>query len=108
MGEPKWTPGPWHWYVEDGSFMGLSGPDGQYDHILWSEICPACQKRGNRCTAPNDPNAHLIAAAPELYEALRDIVSIMPAYWDKIPDAIRRKAERGVVALAKARGEDAG
>ena len=64
------TPGPWEWTMEDASVMALYGPRGLEDHVLWSGICTACQETGNRCTAPNDANARLIAMAPGLLEAL--------------------------------------
>ena len=66
MSDASVTPGPWHWVFEDASVMALYGPDDERDFVLWSGICPACQKRGGRCTAPNDANADLIAKAPEL------------------------------------------
>ena len=107
MSEPKWTKGPWHWEVEDGSFMGLYRPDGPLgvdSFVMWAQICTACQERGNRCTAPNDANAHLIAAAPELYEALENVVKFQE--WIVLrppkPDTVYGRAVR---VLAKARGE---
>jgi len=58
------TPFPWRWMMEDGSVMALYGPRHEFHHVLWADICPACEKRGGRCTAPNDANAALIANAP--------------------------------------------
>lgn len=72
--QTKHTPGPWKWTAEDSSVLALYGPRGDEDHVLWSEICPACQKSGGRCTAPNDANARLIAAAPDLLAMLEEII----------------------------------
>lgn len=68
------TPTPWKWTWEDESVMALYGPDDEMDFVLWSAICPACQKTGNRCTAPNDANAdhivHCVNAHSKLVLAL--------------------------------------
>ena len=98
MKEPEWTPGPWvveedhagnhtvvsardEWVVRDMSW----GPEEKHD-------------------------AHLIAAAPDLYEALDvmlqqwvDLAECGDAgYWDANQDASVIQAR---MALAKARGE---
>lgn len=90
MSEPKFTPGPWvnnqgriesdleHGWVNDG----------------W---CLA------ECHGPQaEINAHLIAAAPELYEALDDLMD-----WDSSLSVCERakRVKAAKAALAKARGE---
>lgn len=79
MNERKWTPGPW-WI---NGTKSIRGPEGSY-------IANANWKNGNH-------NAHLIAAAPDLYEALCALAS----YAEEtifIPETV-------YAALAKARGE---
>ena len=62
-----------------------------------------------------DANAHLIAGAPELYEALKDLSDMYAHTWDQVDGALvmlppsiprfeaaHKKAQE---ALAKARGE---
>lgn len=49
------------------------------------------------------PDAHLIAAAPELYEALDDLTEI--ANRGSVPDYVRDAINTAKRALAKARGE---
>jgi hypothetical protein len=59
MSERKWTPGPW--------FVGKDlsiGPNGQGVSV----IVAACDYDHA------DANAHLIAAAPDLYDALDNLV----------------------------------
>ncbi len=95
MSELKATPGPWH--------LELAGDFGTL------AICA----EGERVTSPpygkalaiveksephGKPNAHLISAAPELYEALEEIINT-PSIGGKGGLARARKA------LAKARGE---
>ena len=58
--EKKHTPEPWSWGFEDKSVIYIQGPGEHEDHVLWSEICPACQRSGSRCTAPSDANAERI------------------------------------------------
>lgn len=85
MSKPKFTKGPWVARTHDGELkhavIYLNG--GGFD----ISNCPDCVA-----------NAHLIAAAPDMYDALASIENDgnqVPAWlWDKIQDT-----------LAKARGE---
>lgn len=61
----KRTPGPWRWVHVDGEFHSLVGPDGAEVHSDGSaggEYRPDIDVLG--------PDAQLIAAAPELADAL--------------------------------------
>ena len=90
MGVPKWTEGPW-----------LFEPHGE-THALYSRRDDT--KHGLRLMNLADgdrnfiANANLIAAAPELYEALCDMVSDRDCLSKKTIEFAER-------ALAKARGE---
>lgn len=79
MKTPQWTPGPWT--VEDvgESRWVIRGPDGFI-----------------RAQVPFLPNARLIAAAPELYEALANLL-------DNPTSASKQIVAASI--LAKARGE---
>jgi hypothetical protein len=79
MSERKWTPGPW--------FVGKDlsiGPNGQGVSV----IVAACDYDHA------DANAHLIAAAPDLYEALEDAALAL--------EAAGLSCHRQFTALAKA------
>ena len=94
--EPKFTPGPWN-------YKG-------------SEIISTHEKRGRPVSVvdlfgamggeDSDADAHLIAAAPDLYEALEHLQSVQNG-----PPLIRFEADwqeamaKTKAALAKARGE---
>lgn len=85
MSEPKFTPGPW---------LVMANQIGTQETEIAS-ICLTAQIR-----LPKDEtkaNAHLIAAAPDLYEALEYCIKQIPEFGD-VPGI---KA-----ALAKARGEN--
>ena len=74
----KWTPGPWRW--ENGQ---LFGPES---HVVLGEA-----------------NDALIAAAPELYEALQRMASYF--YARPLGDFPVDRFDAAEAALAKARGE---
>ena len=84
MSETKFTRGPWEISKhQDGSSLIVIGPED------WDIA---------RVDYPDrNPNAHLIAAAPELYETLEEVIRIS----DRKHDAW----DKAKAALAKARGE---
>jgi hypothetical protein len=110
MTEPKWTPGPWQTIMHNGSpreerqFADASGrPLG---------ICHPHVRGGEPAMWEAKANARLIAAAPELYDALlyvfehiadkeRGPLDLYPAFGLDASRALEMC--RG--ALAKARGE---
>lgn len=98
--ETKWTPGPW--VVGESSHNGLPCVDAcdPNDGQLMIEICEVWgEDRAESETEMSRANAHLISAAPELYEAL---ASMLEECEDDefAPHVMEAKA-----ALAKARGE---
>lgn len=58
MAEPKFTPGPWR---RDGRAIEARAFDGSWRYI--------CDKVRGGSPESSDANAHLIAAAPDLYAA---------------------------------------
>lgn len=90
MGELKATPGPWHLTGRD------DGPGAYYMHI-GAPTSMMVLAHMNECHTQSRPNAHLIAAAPELYDILRRISS--PFGREDASD------EEINAVLTKARGE---
>ena len=91
MSEPKWTPGPWKVIAGPSSFHALRGET---------------QKQA-------EANAHLIAAAPELYDAIELILPLARGYRPEGQTYEARQTCRSWIeaaenALAKARGEHDG
>ncbi len=89
-GKPMWTPGPWR--VNKYGSVG-AGPYGAEPIVAKIEPFYGPDIVHGDHTA----NAHLIAAAPEMYEALARIVFD----WDGEPEDMQEAQE----ALRKARGE---
>lgn len=88
--ERKWTPGPW-WINGQKS---VRGPDFEY-------IANANWKNGKA-------NAQMIAAAPDLYQALEEMVNEQVDYMTRnaLGDPEKQfSIKLARAALAKARGE---
>ena len=108
MSETKWTPGPWE-------VCDLSIRDGVPVHEITSlhDSCWIAQVQDHRnCsgTLPGSANAHLIAAAPELYEALEALVPFAIGSWHIEPidgafEGAMQRVKSARAALRKARGE---
>jgi hypothetical protein len=105
MSGENWTPGPW-WLeqpVEDGvgASVGVSG----HGHRLLAKAVWRAELETRTLHA--EANANLIAAAPELYEALegmltgyQQVCSVYGLYCEN-----SQFWQRGIEALAKARGD---
>ena len=104
---PVWTPGPWRvsggrYIKQDYTEIGLSDDAG----MMIASI-PGGETSGpffveNR--AECDANARLIAAAPELLEALEDCVAVMDRELAGLK-AIQPELSSARAAIAKATGE---
>ena len=95
-----WTPGPWRvssiGLMNDGSFP-VASEQWQIARVTSQTDFPRGQGHNSECTE-RDANAHLIAAAPDLYAALE-----MAQLWLSVDG---RFDMQGInAALAKARGE---
>jgi len=92
MTERKWTPG--HWKVDSAETLKVRNNYGSIAMIMQTHLT------GRRDYNETIANAHLIAAAPDLYEALAECVK-----W--IETSAEGEAATGTAyaALAKARGE---
>ena len=103
----KHTPGPWH-FVESnvgatldhgyGILHGSPGAGGWEEDLF---VNVGCSHRAERALGAGVPeaNAHLIAAAPELLDALQ-LVASLPGFEPEEPYGVATLA-----AIAKARGE---
>lgn len=76
MNEPKFTPGPWKVHLEESYFV--TGPDLGRVAIM-THLKGKHGMLGRRSADESAANARLIAAAPDLYEALRGAFDLMSA-----------------------------
>ncbi len=95
-----WTPGPWE----------VNPVTAQVDGITNGEPLAICQllwPTDERSEAETEANAHLIAAAPELYEALKAFLEDerFQVGVGGNPIAVERMIANARTVLAKARGE---
>lgn len=95
----KWTPGPWS-AVKNGALVPTE---------IWNDagtvLIADCASDSLRDGIEAD--AHLIAAAPDLYEAVRLLLSSRSAHPD--PEVVERRVieglNKGLAAMRKAKGE---
>lgn len=92
MSETKWTPGPWA--AEKDAWWRVVSANGDVCEVIpWPEDCDRA-------------DAHLIAAAPELYEALKNLrQSMVFMMEDPFMSLGTKCVDDADAALAKARGE---
>ncbi len=85
MNETKWTPGPWRFGVrrDDSMWLSLGDPKAGPHY------------QGDLVASPDD--ARLIVAAPDLLEALEEVV--------RLSDRKHNAWDKAHAAMAKARGE---
>lgn len=101
----KGTPGPW---AVDG--FNTTAVIAKVNEVGWKHVCNC----NYGYDAPeehielNTTNAHLIAAAPELLEALVDLNTALDNYWnshskpDSLVKAITRQQQKSLAAIHKA------
>lgn len=111
MSEMKHTPGPWR--VEEGTTLiwGDCNPDdtttfGLGYPIAECKITPSASwAKGPRKYEEAEANAHLIAAAPELFESLKYMVAVFDQRFDTPEEA--NAINTAINVLATARGDAA-
>lgn len=104
MGKRNWTTGPWSadpntLHNGDEIWVGPDNGDGSVIAAVWpwgdDEVG----------TGEREANAHLIAAAPELYEALAKAAKILDRNFMEVGGDGNDVLDEAKAALAKARGE---
>lgn len=106
---PVHTPGPWHDEMDAFvSHIVAPDPTGEYpDGIYIAEIANGDDVVGRFATyEQHEANARLIAAAPELLDALTHTLDFLHANDDG-EDDVRWRIEKAQAAIAKATGRAA-
>ncbi len=109
MTETKWTPGPWQASLDNirgnAWYQDIDGAIGQPDeHIGLAKVVVVIDGEDYR---QGRANAHLIAAAPDLYEALSNFLENekFQVGVGGNPNAVEKMLAQARAAIAKARGE---
>jgi hypothetical protein len=102
----KHTHGPWTDSTIDPYTFAINAPGGDSDlgYRSWAELATVYGSKDDGIPGhrKGEANARLIAAAPELLEALASFVFVLD--HGNGPD-LRKAYERGKAAIAKAEGE---
>lgn len=107
MSEAKYTPGPWTWDDVLGAGIQIRGPYKGTTRLLFSDIWRKFPER--EWDAEMKENARLIAAAPELLEALQeieDVASFIPIEDRRERRQLGEALDKARSAIAKALGSD--
>lgn len=105
MSEAKHTPGPW--VLDDRGCKYIVSKAG--DGYITRDVCR--MDGSTMASVAQTANAHLIAAAPELLEALEklavlaDAFSVSGVYFGEIPEH-SQAIDAAYTAIAKAKGEE--
>jgi hypothetical protein len=103
-----WTEGPWQVFPHYcGTNPDLAGEYARTRLIGLGQFETVAEVRhgSDDIAGDVDANAHLIAAAPCLYEALKQLTDILPGSWDCLTSEETEAWESSLAALSRARGE---
>lgn len=110
MSETKFTPGPWFIDGSGNISNTVKAVTGEWQLGEYAETVCSYQSALGPGTHTHDAevenstaNAHLIAAAPELYEALEQAFSVLEREYGRAVADVNMPL--ALPALAKARGE---
>ena len=92
MNKPAHTPGPWHITRYNDLQYSISNSEDGYDEQWIADDI-------------DEANAHLIAAAPAMYEALKYVLDAYAPYADPgMPQELFIAVQKAKTALAQAEG----
>lgn len=103
MTAPKHTPGPWSFQGAATRWITAPSETGMPWYV--AEVIGGCDHDGSGVDR-QDANAHLIAAAPELYEALN--LLLYRACKELADPEDCEEIQRAERAISKSRGESNG
>ena len=98
----KHTPGPWHVTDVSGNEGEAEIIEAKHRGIAWTNDSWDEMKQQGYISQEDKANARLIAAAPDLFAALRDLITGLPEEYDD--KWTKDLVEKGKRAIAKAKG----
>jgi hypothetical protein len=93
----KHTPGPWYFFSTP---IGIGASNIQERDMAWTRHDGAGLRDSHRSREEDEANARLIAAAPDLLAALKEIASIGPASDAFANLELAREIARAAIAKA--------
>lgn len=92
-----YTKGPWEavQYPEGWAVRTVYVSDEGYRTTTWPAVI-------NAAGQPNEANAHLIAASPDMYEALKEVTKELSAWAEITINGVADTRLLGMVSRAKA------
>ena len=107
MSTLKHTPGPWCPHIASEYYPGIDAQNNGISIVIVGDIHDQQDDGGvrGRTAEEAEANAHLIAAAPELLEALQTlnlVIGLTPIAGNK--DALQEACDIARAAIAKAEG----
>jgi hypothetical protein len=109
MTQDKHTPGPWYVGAQNDALYVIDGPPspGPYDGPIPKDYGPEVVAEPNWRLKECAANARLIAAAPDMLDALRATLGELLCVRDYIDDASRGQLRyRGASDLSEMAGDD--
>jgi hypothetical protein len=104
---PRYTPGPWEY---DMDYIVAPDPDGRHPDIYIAEIAYSDEEGRIASLKQQDANRRLIAAAPELLEALdyllEQTVDMDLKYGIGLTEGEKDARAKAMTAIAKATSQD--
>jgi len=112
MNAPKHTQGPWSQFDDGGKSVHGYPYGHEYSDTVWGPKGPGfgliadCSNNGQRATDESIANAKLIAAAPDLLDALKAILPFTREYdvFHNDDEDLRAAWDKVNAAFAKAEG----
>jgi|DEB0MinimDraft_6_1074348.scaffolds.fasta_scaffold131289_2 hypothetical protein len=106
MTEAKHTPGPWEWIKSDEyGYSALVNADLNREVIVTGGFNDGDAPITWMGEEMSNADARLIAAAPELLEALEALNATIDAFWNDPSQSKRRPSERHMKAITLAQVE---
>ncbi len=98
----RYTKGPWHVGVGNGEGSIFADEGRSRLELGGTALYPICQINNGWNDAEDAANARLIAASPEMYDALKDLITYLGVDVDNGLDELLTNAR---AVIAKATGE---
>lgn len=106
MSKLKFTPGPWEVDLENGEITANHKDSFAVLGTLYDVEDFPCLENEEQFLTERIANANLIAAAPELFQSLIDVLAFARLKWGNLNEDANTVMDKAAEVIAKARGEE--